>query len=193
VDIKVYKFEDYSVEVVQELAHNLPQSLQDELIGECTDLSRDSFGNPDIKEEFVRFCILNSSSAVFIRDYTTRLIGYTSHSIKKIEEFYIIYFQSIAILKKYQGLGLFKVLISVKMIERKNKIIKEGINSDYILIACRTQNPLAFKFVMQNLDLFPKPDGTIDKFIRNIGKKFAESLYDKHHVEVRVQRGVFIV
>ena len=181
--IKVYKFEDYLVEVVQELAHNLPQSLQDELIGECTDLSRDSFGNPDIKEEFVRFCILNSSSAVFIRDYANKLIGYTSHNIKKIKRFYIIYFQSIAILKEYQGLGLFKVLISVKMIERKNRIRKEGINSDHILIACRTQNPLAFKFVMKNLDLFPKPDGTIDKFIRNIGKKFAESLYDKHHVE----------
>ena len=69
------------------------------------------------------------------------------------------------------------------MTEEKNKIKKAGINRNYILLAARTQNPISFKFSTRTLGLFPYPDGTIDDTIRNIGKKFTESLYDKHHVE----------
>jgi hypothetical protein len=183
LSIKIYKFESYSVEVVQNLAHSLPQSLQDELVWECTELSRDSFENLDIKEEFVRFCVLNSSIVLFGRNYENRLIGYSSNSIKNVDKYYILYLQSSVIMKKYQGKGLQKVLFSVKMTEEKNRIKKESIDLSCVLLASRTQNPRAFKFLIRNLGLFPYPDGTIDDTIRNIGKKFAESLYDKNHVE----------
>jgi len=183
MSIKIYKFEDYLVEVVKDPAHSLPQSSQDEVVRECTNLSRDSFENPDIKEEFVRHCILDSSTLLFGRDYENRLVGYSSNSIKNVDQYYIIYLQSTLILKMYQGRGLLKTLFSVKMIEEKNKIKKAGINPNHILLASRTQNPILFKFSTRTFGLFPYPDGTIDDTVRSIGKKFAESFYDKHHVE----------
>jgi hypothetical protein len=171
------------VEVVRNLAHSMPQSLQDELVWECTELSRDSFENLDIKEEFVRFCVLNSSIVLFGRNYENRLIGYSSNSIKNIDKYHILYLQSSVIMKIYQGRGLQKTLFSVKMTEEKSRIKKENTDLNCILLASRTQNPVVFKFFTRNLGLFPYPDGTIDNTIRNIGKRFAESFYDKHHVE----------
>ena len=181
--MRIYKFEDYSVEVIHNPNRNIPKCLQDELVWECVELSRDSFGNQNVKEDFVRFCVLNSSTVLFGRDYANRLFGYSSNSIKNIEKYYIIFLKSTVVLKKYQGKKLRSILFSVKMIEEKNKMKKLGINPNHILFASRTQNPVSFKFLTRDLGFFPKPNGDIDKFIRNIGKKFAESFYDKYHVE----------
>ena len=49
---KIYQFKDYTIEVVHDPANHLSQDLQDELAEECAELSRESFGNPHINEEF---------------------------------------------------------------------------------------------------------------------------------------------
>lgn len=180
---KIYKFADYSVEVIHNPAHNLSSFLQDELVAECTELSRDSFENPNIKEEFVRHCVLNSSTILFGRDYEGRLFGYSSNSLKMVDNYHIIYLQAVAILKRLQGRGLRPLLHAIKMLEDINKIENTGVNPSHILLAGRTQNPLAFKFYARQVGLFPQPDGKMDQNIRNLGKKVVYALYSEHYRE----------
>jgi len=157
--------------------------LQDELVKECTELSKDSFGNPNVQEEFVRHCVLNASIVLFGRDYEGRLFGYSSNSVKFVEEYYIIYLQSMVISEKFQGKGLRHLFYSIKIPEEIDKANKLGINLSHLLLAGRTQNPLVFKFISRHLGLFPQPNGEIESSIRNIGKKFVHSLYESYHVE----------
>ena len=180
---KIYRFSNYTVEVINNPINILSPSWQDKLVEECIALSRDSFGNSNIKREFVKHCVLNSSILVLGRDYDDRLFGYSSNSVKLIEGYIIIYLQSIAILERFQGMGLRHILSSIKMIEDVYKIKTLGIDSNRILIAARTQNPLVFKFAARYLGLFPQPDGAIDSTIRDISDKFVKCLYDVHNVE----------
>ena len=183
LNARVYQFENCAVEVVHDPITNLSKDLQDELVIECTELSRDSFGNPDIQEEVVRNCILNASVVLFGRDYEGKLFGYSSNDIKTMEGYYIIYLQAVAISKKLQGMGLRPLLHAIKVLEDIKKIKDMDISLNHVLVAGRTQNPIAYRYNTRYLGMFPQPDGTIDPTIRKMGKKIAYSICRTHHDE----------
>lgn len=180
MNAKIYEFADYTVEVIHNPSHNLPKKLQAELVAECTELSRNSFGNPHIEEEFVRHCILESSTTVFGRDYKGQLFGYTSNRVHIVEQYCVIYLQSIAIMERYKGTGLRRMMHSIKMIEEIYQIRQLALTFKHILIAVWTQSPMSVQFLVRELDLFPKPNGFIDHNIKRISKKIVNHLYGAH-------------
>jgi hypothetical protein len=181
LNAKIYQFADYSVEVIHDPINHLSRFLQNDLVSECTELSRDSFGNPNVKEAFVRHCVLNASTLLLGRDDDGQLVGYSSNSIKVVENYHIIYLQATVVLEKFQGRGLRGISVPIKILEEVDKIKKAGIDTSHILLASRTQSPSVFKFIARHLGLFPQPDGTIDPVIRRLGKPFMECLYEAYH------------
>ncbi len=140
LNAKIYEFSDYAIEVIHEPAYNLSLDLQDELVAECTEVSREGFGNSNIKEEFVRHCILNSSTTLFARDHKVHLVGYSSNNLEIIGKYYVIYLQATAMLTTFQGKGMRNTLFPIKVLEDIRKLENIGVEPCHILLATRTQN-----------------------------------------------------
>ena len=175
-----YDFGNYSIEVINEPKENIKKSLIEDLVEECTELSRSSFGSKDISKDIIKRHLLDTSTTILGRDCLGKVFGFGSSKIIKIEEFSIIYFQCIVISNEYKQKGLYNIFIYLRIINEISNIkrIYGFIDKNNILIGGRTQNPIGYRTLNKAMGLFPNPNGFIEDKIRGIGRKFAKSLYD---------------
>lgn len=173
-----HNFGDYRVEVINDPGAHIEESSVENLITECTELSRSSFGSPHIRRELIRHHILEQSTTVFGRDHSGKLFGFGSSKIMTIGEFYIIYLQCIA--NEYKGKGFHKVFLPFRLIEglKQIKRIDPCVSDKNIFIGAKTQSPITYRTANKVMGLFPNPDGFIDKRISIIARKFVKHIYD---------------
>ena len=175
-----YDFGRYSIEVINNPKINIEKYSIERLITECTELSRNSFGSQDISKDLIRYHILETSTTILGRDNFGKVFGFGSSRIIIIDKFYIIYFQCIVISNEYKQNGFHKIFIPLRIIEgiKYIKEIDKFFDKNNVLIGARTQNPLAYRTSNKLVGLFPNPNGFIDERIREVGRKFAKSLYN---------------
>jgi len=175
-----YNFEDFNIEIINDPKVNIDKSSIEDLILECTNLSRDSFGCLGISKELIKRHLLETSILMIGKDLLGKIIGFCSTKIVKIENFHIVYFQCVVVSNRYKKNGLYNIFIPLRIIEgvKLIKKIDSIFDKNNILIGGRTQNPVAFRVVNKLIGSFPTPNGFIDERIRHIGKSFAKSIYD---------------
>ncbi len=180
MEFRYLTFGDYYIEIVNDPSQTLPLSSQNQLIQQCTEISRESFQNSNLNYDGLQSCIIDASTSFFARDNDDQIVGFASYSLYKIDEYTIIYMQSSAVSTAHQSQGLGQFLISYRAIDAAHRIFKENVDikPGQILIGGRTQSPKLYRFMNQKIGCFPNPDGMADPKIRVIARKFAKLLYD---------------
>jgi len=166
---------NYILNLVDNPKNKLDSKEKDIVLEQAIPVARKAFRNEFVTESDIITHAIDVSTAVYIKNITGNLIGFSSCVPENVLGKIIIHLKGTVLLPEYQGDGLYSLLIVLRVLAEAEKQ-----STDDILIGTRTQSPVVYYTMSEKLGLYPGLSRSTPDELKTIATVYAQLISDKH-------------
>jgi hypothetical protein len=181
----------FSFEIVDRPSETLDPEYKALLIAESCEIAKKAFRNDGVTDADVVKHAIDVSTAIFLRDSSDRLIGFSSTVVTQVNGRDIVYLEGTALHPDFQGRGLYGPVIALRTL-----LGLLAVGTSRSLVSTRISSPRILKTMVREFSLYPNPYVDTPEEFKELAEMFADivrlnhsdfqgSTFDREHLVVR--------